>query len=111
MVLSNSDTVLQLQEPQEDQKFWATIQKILYDNFTNDAPPEYFALSPRRLSKFSLLEPKDKFPVDFISRETSSGQQIFLWKYGPHSRGALAPLDRMMLWETYGPDEIGEVLW
>lgn len=70
---------------------------------------ERFALRPSSLSKFSLLRPSTEYPIDFKLRETRSGQQLLVWKYGPDTRGVFAPLDRDRVAEAYNDPSVA--LW
>ena len=64
------------------------------------------ALSPDRLRKFGLLEPRGKYPLD-LERVQWNHNDIVRWKYGPDTNGVLAPLDRDILRKQYG----SEILW
>lgn len=66
----------------------------------------HLALSPDRLRKFGLLEPRGKYPLD-LDRVEWEGNDIIRWMYGPNVKGVLAPLDRAKLAKNYEE----EVLW
>lgn len=70
-----------------------------------------FYLDPKRLSKFSLLEPKLEYPLAMApSTSDISSQPTILWKYGSGARGVLAPLTVELLEEAYAED-LDEVMW
>lgn len=98
----------------EQADIWSNIQAYV---LSNELPPiedfyglwDKFALRPSSLSKFSLLRPQADYPVDFKLRETRSGQQLLVWKYGPDTRGVFSPLDRDRVAEAYNWP--GDALW
>lgn len=70
-----------------------------------------FYLDPKRLSKFSLLEPKLEYPLAMApSTSDATDQPTILWKYGKDVRGVLAPLTEELLAEAY-PDDLEDVMW
>lgn len=89
---------------------WDKIDTFIDSDYPAD--PELFqkfAVDPRRLSKFSLLEPKGEYPVDFKLRESNIEQQLLVWRYGPDTRGVFSPLLREAVAEAYDRPE--DVLW
>lgn len=65
-----------------------------------------FAIAPDRFQKFSLLKPRDKYPVDF-QVVNDSGDIYTRWRYGSDAVGLMKPLNRAVVANAY--DE--EVLW
>lgn len=74
------------------------------------APFEKFYLQPKRLQKFSLVEPRGEYPLAFQILQTKFDQPVLGWKYGPGLRGVMAPLVAEALVEAY-PDDDGTILW
>lgn len=70
-----------------------------------------FYLDTKRLSKFSLLEPKLEYPLALApSTSDVTGQPTILWKYGRDVRGVLAPLTPELVAEEY-QEIIKDVMW
>jgi hypothetical protein len=95
-----------------DEKFWKNIHELAFSEH-HDIPLEVFRefyLDPRRVQKFSLVEPRAEYPLAFAEKQTQFGQPVFMWKYGPDLRGLLAPLQVEALVAAY-PDDTREVLW
>lgn len=94
-----------------DDKFWGGIRKLVSAKHEPPDPKDFetFYLDPRRLQKFSLVEPRAEYPLKFSQRQTIFDQPVFAWKYGPDLRGILAPLVYEALLDAY-PEDHGEVL-
>lgn len=99
---------VEIHTPKTDVAFWNYMSNIMYTSVPGETGGP-FAIDPRRLTKFSLLEPRDRYPVDFIHREVGGGQPVLFWKHGPRTRGVLSPLSRITLDEAF--TEENEVLW
>lgn len=69
-----------------------------------------FYLSNRRLQKFSLVEPRDSYPLAMKLATNHLDQDLLMWKYGPKLRGIFAPLMVEAIIEAF-PDDHGEVMW
>lgn len=101
-------------EPQQpaDDKFWESIQQLAFRNHSEANPTDFmeFYLDPRRLQKFSLVEPRATYPLAFAQKVTDFDQPVFVWKYGPRLGGIFSPLAVEALVAAY-PDDDGQILW
>jgi hypothetical protein len=71
-------------------------------------PVKFFALSPDRLRRLSLLKPAG-YPIDcqvFVDVCTPDADKIIAFRYGPSVRGAMAPVNRDDLEKLYKGEEI-----
>lgn len=96
-----------------DPGFWDAVGRMLsLDEFVSDDSLQHvtFGLNPDRLRKFSLLKPGG-YPIDMrYGYDRGVAREVIAFKAGPTLRGVLAPLDRRLLKEKYGP-EAGSVMW
>ena len=96
-----------------EREFWKAVEDIVFSTDYFDVDLEVFRdfyLDPRRLQKFSLLEPRMEFPLAFGCRLTKFDQPVLIWKYGPDVHGVFSPLQVDAIYEAY-PDNIDEVMW
>lgn len=97
-------------KPEYDYDFWYEFVAPSIVGNSKDIEVELarLAVSPDRLRKFSLLQPRGTYPLDFkFVRSTISRTPFIRWRLGPNITGTLAPLNRTIL------GDIGEegVLW
>lgn len=106
--IPNREVGFELHKP-KNLDFWKAVGKLVALKKFKDVQ-QNVAIAPARFSKFSLLEPKEQYPVDFrFGFDDNLNQFVVAWKYGPDTRGVFAPLDRNHLREVYDNSE--EVLW
>lgn len=86
---------------------WRDVYDSIFGQAEDGLDYSYFNISPDKLRKFSLLEPRGKYPVAFKAVEWR-GIPILRFKMGPYTRGSLALLDNFSLRERF-PNE--DVLW
>lgn len=85
-------------DPNFNEALWieGVRSSILHGVTLGYSAQEEFAVDPNRLRKFSLLEPRSHFPLDFKWAEWNY-RSILKWKMGPNVRGSFATLDRSLL--------------
>lgn len=107
-------TELPIQGGGYDSEFWGSVAKILGSSEPVKKNLQLllreFYLDPRRLQKFSLIEPRETYPLALREAISPYGQPLFQWKYGPELRGIISPLDIEQLVQMY-PEDHGVVLW
>jgi len=99
---------VEIHTPKTDIGFWNYMSNIMRGSI-EVAQSGPFAIDPRRLTKFSLLAPRETYPVDFIHREVGGGHPVIFWKHGPRTRGMVSPLSRQTLSEAFAEEK--DVLW
>jgi hypothetical protein len=80
-------------DPFKSGHVWRYIREYINSDAKVNTPSPQYCVSSSRLSKLSLLKPRDKYPLAVKFREDDLGREVWVWKYGPYSRGVLAPLD------------------